>query len=358
MIDIHTHILPFVDDGSFDENISLSMLKECVNQGVTDVILTPHYRRMFKKTPAELKEEFERFKCSIKAQLPINVYLGQEFYIDDNYKINIEKGQALTINGTKYLLIEFEYINDVEMVDIVYEVKRLGYLPIVAHYERYFDSDLSQAFEIKNVGGLIQVNADSIVGAGKKFYKKLIKQLFKNDLVDFVASDVHFDRENLLLKAKTFVEKKYGKERAQKLFIENGQALTINGTKYLLIEFEYINEVEMVDTVYEIKRLGYLPIVAHYERYFNSDLSHAFEIKNVGGFIQVNADSLVGASKKFYKKLIKQLFKNDLVDFVASDVHYDRENLMLKAKTFVEKKYGKDMADKVFVKNAKKLIEG
>ena len=221
MIDIHTHILPFVDDGSFDENISLSMLKECVNQGVTDVILTPHYRRMFKKTPAELKEEFERFKCSIKAQLPINVYLGQEFYIDDNYKINIEKGQALTINGTKYLLIEFEYINDVEMVDIVYEVKRLGYLPIVAHYERYFDSDLSQAFEIKNVGGLIQVNADSLVGASKKFYRKIIKKLFKNNLIDFVASDVHVFRKYKMQKAKEWIEKRYGESVANAVLKEN-----------------------------------------------------------------------------------------------------------------------------------------
>ena len=225
MIDVHTHILPFVDDGSFDENLSFSILNECVNQGITDVILTPHYRKMYKKTPNELKEEFEKFKSLVKEKLPINLYLGQEFYIDDDYKTNIENGQALTINGTKFLLIEFEYINDVEMVDIVYEVKRLGYLPIVAHYERYFDSDLSQAFEIKNVGGLIQVNADSLVGASKKFYKKLIKQLFKNDLVDFVASDVHYDRENLMLKAKNFVEKKYGKDMADKVFVKNAKKL-------------------------------------------------------------------------------------------------------------------------------------
>lgn len=224
MIDIHTHILPNVDDGSFDENLSISMLAECVKQGITDVILTPHYRKTYKQTPEQLKAEFETFKSKVK-DLPINLYLGQEFYIDGKYKTNITSGNALPINNTKYLLIEFEYINEVEMADIVYEIKRLGFTPIVAHYERYFDSDLSQAIEIKNLGGLIQVNADSLVGADKKYYKKLIKQLFKNDLVDFVASDVHHDRENFMLKAKTFVEKKYGKDRANKLFIENAKKL-------------------------------------------------------------------------------------------------------------------------------------
>lgn len=225
MIDIHTHILPFVDDGSFDQNLSISMLKECVNQGTTDVILTPHYRKTYKKTPKELKEEFEKFKGIVKEKLPINLYLGQEFYIDDNYKKNIEENCVLSINDTKYLLIEFEYVNDVEMADIVYEIKRLGYLPIVAHYERCFDSDLAEAFEIKNVGGLIQVNADSLVGSGKKYYNKIIKQLFKNNLVDFVASDVHHDRENLLLKARNFVESKYGKATANKVFEENAKKL-------------------------------------------------------------------------------------------------------------------------------------
>ena len=151
MIDVHTHILPLVDDGSFDVNHSISMLKECVNQGITDVILTPHYRKMYKKTPEEIKVEFENFKDLVKDKLPINLYLGQEFYIDNNYKTNIKNGRALAINGTKYLLIEFEYINDVEMADIVYEVKMLGYIPIIAHFERYFDSDLSKAFEIKNM---------------------------------------------------------------------------------------------------------------------------------------------------------------------------------------------------------------
>ena len=225
MVDVHTHILPFVDDGSFDQNASLSMLKQCENQGITDVILTPHYRRNYNKTPSELKEEFIKFRDLVKDQIPINLYLGQEFYIDNNYKSNIKEGNVLTINDTKYLLIEFEYIRGVEMAEIVYEVKRLGYIPIVAHYERYFNSDLEQAFEIKNVGGLIQVNADSLVGESRKYYKKLLKQLFKNDLVDFVASDVHHNRENFMLKAKRFVEMKYGKEMANKVFIENAKKL-------------------------------------------------------------------------------------------------------------------------------------
>ena len=225
MIDIHTHILPFVDDGSSAIDTSLSMLKQCEKQGITDVILTPHYRRIYNKTPDELKSEFLKFSELVKGQILINLYLGQEFYIDSDYKKNIKKGKALTINGTKFLLIEFQYVKGVEIEEIVYEIKRMGYIPIIAHYERYFGVSLSQAIEIKNIGGLIQVNADSLVGLSKKYHYKLIKQLFKNDLVDFVASDVHYNRENLMLKAKSFVERWYGKERANKLFIENAKKL-------------------------------------------------------------------------------------------------------------------------------------
>ncbi len=224
MIDIHTHILPFIDDGSYDHNVSLDMLKECVCQGITSIILTPHYRKQYKPTPDIIKSEFEKFKNIVNdANIPVNLYLGQEVYIDANYKQIFTSGRVLTMNDSKYVLIEFDYEKDVDMADIVHELKVMGYIPIIAHYERYLSADVETAIEIKAIGGLLQVNAESIVGKLKKYYLKLIKKLFKNDLIDFVASDIHYNRENLLSVAKRYIQKKFGKDTANKVFDENAK---------------------------------------------------------------------------------------------------------------------------------------
>ncbi len=226
MIDIHTHILPFVDDGSIDNNLSLDMIKECVNQGVTDIIFTPHYRRIYKLPPNILQGEFEKFKKIVSdANIPVNLYLGQEIFIDNSYKQTFSAKKVLSMNQSKFVLIEFDYENDVDMPDIIYELKMLGYTPIIAHYERYLMSDVETAHEIKALGGMIQINAESIVGKTKRYYAGLIKKLFKNNLVDFVASDVHHNRVNHLLLAKQFVQKKFGKDIANKVFVENAKMI-------------------------------------------------------------------------------------------------------------------------------------
>lgn len=226
MIDIHTHILPEVDDGSPNLDCSIAMINECVKQGVTDIILTPHYRREYKLDKEQLKEKFDYFKdCVSKSGILVNLYLGQEIFIEKDYKSIFCDHTVLTINGGKYILIEFEFDGKRDITEVVYELIRMGYIPIIAHIERYINYDVSVANEIKDLGGLIQINAESLVGKQKKVFGKKVKQLLKYDLVDFVASDVHCNRENFLLKAQTLVKKKYGEERAQRIFIDNAKKI-------------------------------------------------------------------------------------------------------------------------------------
>lgn len=226
MIDIHSHVLPFVDDGSQEINSSIKMIKDSINQGVTDIILTPHYRMNYKLTPQQINLEFNKFKKIVADEgLDINLFLGQEIYIDDNYKQYFVDGNLITLNKSRYVLIEYDFIKKVDYVEIAYEIIRLGYIPVIAHFERYLRTDLFIAVEIKNMGGLIQVNAESIVGKQKRCFYKKVKQLFKNDLVDFVASDVHDYRDNHLFKAYKFVEKKFGTDVAKKTFIDNAKKI-------------------------------------------------------------------------------------------------------------------------------------
>jgi len=226
MTDIHAHILPSVDDGSLSLEQSLKMLGDLYADGVTDVILTPHYKNNYKCTPTELKDAFNEFKLrTFEAGIPIGLYLGQEIFIDKSYKKLLAEKKVLTLNGSKYLLIEFDFSIETDIADIVYELKNLGYLPIIAHFERYAYVDTDVAREIKELGGLIQVNADSIVGKHKRKYLKLIKQLMADGLVDFVASDLHSKRKVLTGKARQYVEKKFGETYAEKIFSSNANCL-------------------------------------------------------------------------------------------------------------------------------------
>lgn len=231
MVDIHNHALPFVDDGSADVEQSLNILSESCKDGVTDVILTPHYRNSFNKTPEELEAEFVKFKNAVSERgIPLNVYLGQEIFVTDALRNQLKNGQVLTLNGTKYVLIEFDYEKPCEVCETVYELVQAGYIPVVAHIERYSYLNVDDAIEVKQTGGLIQVNADSIVGENRKRYYGLIKKLFKLGLVDFVSSDIHCGRNNRLAEAKRFIEKKFGSDASEVTFRINGERI-INAGK-------------------------------------------------------------------------------------------------------------------------------
>ena len=230
MIDIHTHILPLVDDGSKSIENSLRMLNELSANGVTHAFLTPHYRGKYVANKEVLKTEFEKFKSTAK-DIPINLYLGREIYCDRESLNLLSEGKLLTLNGTKYALLEFHYYNRADIVDAVYTAKTRGFIPIVAHIERYeyLDfKDLDDVFEIKSLGGLIQVNASSLVKKADKTYFKRVKRLLRFDLVDFVASDCHDFRPIRIGEARKFIEKRYGKDRAVKLFDTNALPI-ING---------------------------------------------------------------------------------------------------------------------------------
>ena len=229
MIDIHTHILPAVDDGSESIENSIKMLNDLKESGVTDVILTPHYRGKYLCNKEALKIQFEKIKALAK-DIPVNLYLGQEIYVEKDTFNLLSSGELLTLNNTKYVLLEFHHVNPSDIVEAVYVAKMRGFIPIVAHVERYEYLQFDDVFEIKNLGGLIQINASSLVNKKNKDYYKRVKKLLKNNLVDFVASDCHDFRPIRIGEARKLLTKKFGEELASKLFdtnalnIINGQA--------------------------------------------------------------------------------------------------------------------------------------
>lgn len=213
MIDIHTHILPNVDDGSSDFDTSCKLLELELENGVNKVICTPHqnYLNLNKDL---LIEKFNEFKNKIN--LDIELYLGSEIYYYKGFLNDLENGKLLTLNNSKYILIEFSTSQNTDIIDIVYSIKLKGYIPIIAHIERYSYLNNEDYLKIKKEGALIQINASSFNYTNTK---KIIKYLLKNNLVDFVASDCHdLNRRSVdFFKIKKYIYKKY-KEQYHHIF--------------------------------------------------------------------------------------------------------------------------------------------
>jgi len=144
MIDIHAHIIQNVDDGSKSIEASIKMLQEEIKNGVSDIILTPHYRRhMFDTDGEDIKLSFFKLQeYAKKLDLRINLYLGQEIYCRnlDSFKKTLQlldEGKVFSLENTKYILLEFSYIDDIDITEIAYTAVCHGYTPSIAHIERY-----------------------------------------------------------------------------------------------------------------------------------------------------------------------------------------------------------------------------
>lgn len=224
MIDIHSHVLPEVDDGSRNIEQSLEMLKEAERQGVTDMILTPHYRTDFLNDKKFIEKKFAQFKDIVAGHgIKISLYIGQEIFAFNDMANFLEAGKLLSLNYGKYVLVEFSLKYSMDIPEVVYMLKVRGFIPVVAHLCRYYYADIETAREIKEVGGLIQINAGSLCGTLR--LRRNVFKYIKEGLVDFVASDVHYGRENDLGKAYKVVDKKFGSVVADRLFTENAKKI-------------------------------------------------------------------------------------------------------------------------------------
>ena len=226
MVDIHSHILPGVDDGSRSAEQSLNMVKDAVLKGVDKIICTPHYRWHYNLSQARVREEFEKFVCAVKGQnIPVRLYLGREVYELHGLNGIIRENPDMVMNGKPYVLGEFDFYERRDPANSAYELKKSGYTLIVAHAERYTYLRLEDIYEIKRNGGLIQVNAQSVTRRFKKFFGRRVKEMFAEGLVDFVASDIHSDRENAMAEAYEYVNKKFGEKTARAVFTENAMQI-------------------------------------------------------------------------------------------------------------------------------------
>jgi protein-tyrosine phosphatase len=212
MIDIHAHVIPFIDDGSKSLEDSIQMIRDSLDNGVNTIVCTPHHR-YGQYTPSLdfIEKNFNLLKTEIQDQnIPIKLYLGQEIYMSsrENALKMLQSHELLTINNSKYVLLEFNYDEKYpEVSELIYNYIVSGYIPIIAHVERYKWMDIETIKKMKEYGALIQVNSGTIVGENGLKAKLLSKKLIRLGLVGMVASDVHSFRKTSMKEANNKVKR-------------------------------------------------------------------------------------------------------------------------------------------------------
>lgn len=220
MTDIHNHLLYGIDDGSKSIEESIDILKDMKKCGFDNIILTPHYIKDSKWNNPR-KDNLERMSYLQRVinenNIDINLYLGNEIFIDEDIYENINRGLISPLNDTSYLLIELPMTGEYEdYKDIFRDLIKKGYHVILAHPERYhsFQEDFNRVYELEKIGVYFQSNLDSIVGGYGENAEKMIKRLLREKKIAFLATDIHHKKHdyNKWVKAKK-VALKYITER-------------------------------------------------------------------------------------------------------------------------------------------------
>ena len=191
--DMHSHLLPGVDDGfsSFEKTMEgLSALKEL---GYAKVKMTPHFMRDYEEnTRANIEAKYQAFLAQVGDSLPVELSLGGEYMLDSCFMDRFEEGfltldttQSLVLCETSYMMI------DPQAKEMLYQVMLKGYRPVIAHPERYNYASMPLYKRWKEKDYLLQLNLLSLGGAYGDAAKAKAHQLLKSGMYDYVGTDLH-----------------------------------------------------------------------------------------------------------------------------------------------------------------------
>ena len=194
-VDIHSHILPGIDDGAKTIEETAELLAQFISLGFSACIATPHINSgIWNNTPSIIKENYQQTLLNLTGyDKQILVQCASEYMLNDAFIETMASEPLLTLKDN-YILVELSYINPpLALKDIIFEIKHQGYQPILAHPERYiyYHKNKNIYSELKNMGLLFQLNLLSTVGYYGPAVAKIADLLLAGDKIDFVGSDIH-----------------------------------------------------------------------------------------------------------------------------------------------------------------------
>ena len=194
-VDMHSHLIPGIDDGSKSMDDTIGMLVKFKELGYQKIITTPHIMSdYYKNTPEIILGGLEEVRAEIKRiGLDIEIEAAAEYFYDETLVERLEKGTFLTF-GDNYVLVEFSFSSEPPGYEaFFFDMLIKGYRPIIAHFERYnfFHGSVEKAEEWREKGLLIQMNINSLSGHYGPSVKKQAEMLVDSGQIDFIASDCH-----------------------------------------------------------------------------------------------------------------------------------------------------------------------
>ncbi len=227
-IDIHSHIAWGIDDGMPSIEDAQSTLELARIDGIVGICSTPHI------IPGQLDrsiyDEIVSRQLELKEMSSIPIYFGGEVMMNSEFIDGLDFGLYPSLNGSRYMLVEYNVLRDIHSIDYrddcLYELKVRGFIPVIAHIERYFHSGLDYSI-IDNwidMGCVLQINRTSILGMHGKQIQSNALSLLDNGYCDVIATDTHRASGNRISKLSdvySVVSKRIGKENASVLMYEN-----------------------------------------------------------------------------------------------------------------------------------------
>ena len=209
-IDIHSHLLPGIDDGAKTIKETNKLASSFQEIGVSQFITTPHISHyIYNNSPEDIIAKHKETQLSIDSEkIKIPFQAAAEYFMDDWFESHFQNEKLLTLKDN-YVLVEMSYINaPVQLYNILFDLQVAGYIPVLAHPERYlfYHKNLNEYDKLKKAGCLFQLNLLAIVGYYGAGITRVAEELLKKGMYDFVGTDVHHGNHIASLNQKVKID--------------------------------------------------------------------------------------------------------------------------------------------------------
>jgi protein-tyrosine phosphatase len=200
--DMHSHLIPGIDDGAKDEQTALLMIEGLKALGFTQLITTPHIMKSYFDNNEQIIQNGQQ---NFNNKYHTNVVAAAEYFVDESFVEKIKNNMPLLTFGDNYVLIEVSMgVKDKQLEEAIFELTSRNYKPVLAHCERYpymFENGKLNYYEkLKDADVLLQVNIRSFLGQYGEIQKKIARKLAANDMIDFLGTDIHNELQLPMLK--------------------------------------------------------------------------------------------------------------------------------------------------------------